>query len=141
MPFDYEQYQIENSDIQVYDRPAFGYQVITLNPTRPGRFFTLYTVIEYQYGSTYSYPARNEAEARKHADRCAMSVIYNHWQVHATRMEVRIYPFGGLIRDMRLVPRKRRLASASLLDLLMNPKLQFTFSRRVSTKDSSCYIY
>jgi hypothetical protein len=28
---------------------------------------------------------------------------------HATRMDARIYPFGGLIGDLRLVPRKRRM--------------------------------
>jgi hypothetical protein len=69
----------EPTDIQFYERPTFGYQVITLKPTKPGRFFTLYTVIEYQYavagsalrasedssGSRCSYPARNEAEASR----------------------------------------------------------------------------
>lgn len=123
-------YVYEPKDIQFYSRPATGYQVILLSSPRlyesllrrsessprrllkPVRERTIYRalhcVIEYRYGSPDSYPAPNEAEARKHADDYAMISICNHWYSHATRMDVRIYPFGGLISDMRLVPRRRR---------------------------------
>ena len=126
----YDTYSVERSDIKFYNRPATGYQVILLSSPRmyesllrrseasprrllkPVRERTIYRalhcVYEYRYGSPYSYPASNEAEARKQADRYAMICIANHWYSHATRMEARIYPFGGLIRDMRLVPRKPR---------------------------------
>jgi hypothetical protein len=96
----------EDKDIQYYNRPAMGYQVIILAP-RDGHYSTLHTVIEYRYGSRYSYPARDEAEARKLAVQYAMRAITEHWDRMKTRMEARIYPFGGIIRDMRLIPRRR----------------------------------
>ena len=126
----YDAYRIENSDIQFYERPATGYQVILLSSPRlaesllrrseasprrllkPLRQRTIYRALhcvwEYQYGSIYSYPFPNEAAARKHADDYAMISIGEHWYRHGTRMDVRIYPFGGMIGDMRLVPRKPR---------------------------------
>lgn len=42
-----------------------------------------------------------------------MAVMYcmiaaaEHWSRIVTRLDARIYPFGGVIRDMRLVPRRR----------------------------------
>ena len=126
----YDAYRVANSDIQFYKRPATGYQVILLSSPRlyesqlrrseasprrllkPLRERTIYRafncVIEYQYGSIYGYPFPTEAETRKHADDYAMISIGEHWYRNGTRMDVRIYPFGGLIRDMRLVPRGRR---------------------------------
>lgn len=114
---DHEAYRIANSDIQFYDRPASGYQVILFvqqginRSLQEGKYLgihpTLSSVIEYRYGSPYSYPARDEAEARKLAMEYAMHAITEHWDRLKTRMEARIYPFGGLIRDMRLVPRRR----------------------------------
>ena len=70
-------------------------------------------VIEYQYGSPDSYPAADEAEAKKQAVEYAMKAISEHWYRQSasdtqTRMDARNYPFGGLIRDMRLVPSRRR---------------------------------
>ena len=97
----------EQKDIQFYTRPAFGYQIILLTP-RSSHYWTLYTVIEYRYGSPYSYPTRDEAEARKLAMEYAMHAITEHWDRLKTRMEAHIYPFGGLIRDMRLIPWRRR---------------------------------
>jgi len=101
-------HQIENSDIQFYDRPATGYQVILLTPHERKFYTTLYTIIEYRYGCPYSYPAANETEARTMAVEYALYAITEHWDRMKTRMEACIYPFGGLIRDMRVVPRKRR---------------------------------
>ncbi len=99
--------RIINSDIQHYNRPAFGYQVILLTPVSQSKiYWTLYTIVEYGYGSPYSYPARNEAEARKLAVQYALQAITEHWDRRKTRMEALIYPFGGLLRDMRLVPRE-----------------------------------
>lgn len=82
-------YPKENKDIQFYRRSATGYQVILLSSPRlaesllrcseaspkrllkPVRERTIYralhTVLEYRYGSPYSYPAANEAEARNQA--------------------------------------------------------------------------
>lgn len=102
----YDAYQIENSALQFYERPATGYQVILLRPARDGRYWTLYSIVEYRYGSRYSYPARDEAEARKLAVEYAMHAVTEHWYRMKTRMEAHIYPFGGLIRDIRLMPRK-----------------------------------
>jgi len=107
----------EDKDIQFYDRPALGYQVILfVQPgisrcCREGRYLaihpTLSTVIEYRYGSRYSYLPATEAEARRQAIMYCMTAAENHWSRTQTRLDARIYPFGGLIRDMRLVPRKR----------------------------------
>jgi hypothetical protein len=66
--------------------------------------WTLYSIVEYWYGSQYSYPACDEAEARKLAVEYEMDATIGHWRWAKTRMEARVYPFGGLIRDMRLVP-------------------------------------
>jgi hypothetical protein len=74
-----------------------------------GRIYrTLFTILEYRYGCPYSYPAGDEAEARTMAVDYAMHAITDHWSRMATRMEAHIYPFGGLIGDMRVVPRKPR---------------------------------
>lgn len=100
MSFDYKQHQ--NSDIQFYSRPALGYQAIIF--AREGNYLgihpTLYTVIEYQYGSTYSYPARDEADAREQAVSYCIAAITNHYSRLGTWAEARTYPFSG---DMRLV--------------------------------------
>ena len=99
--YDRDAYRIENSDIQFYNRAAFVYQVILLSSPRlyesllhcsessprrllkPARYRMIYralhTVLEYQYGCQYSYPASNEAEARMMADEYAMISICNHW--------------------------------------------------------------
>lgn len=69
---------------------------------------TLHAVFEYRYGSQYSYPAPNEAEARELAAEWAMAAINTHWYRYQARMDAHIYPFGGIIQDMRLVPRKPR---------------------------------
>ena len=50
-----------DKDIEFYDQPTLGYQVIFLVPRR-GDYWTLYTMIEYQYGFRYSYPVRDEGE-------------------------------------------------------------------------------
>ena len=98
---------IISSKMQYEDRPAFGYQVILLTPVSQSKiYWTLYTIVEYEYGSLYSYLARDEAEARKLAVQYALQAITEHWDRRRTRMEALIYPFGGLLRDMRLVPRE-----------------------------------
>ena len=99
----------EHKDIQFYQRPAVGYQMFLLRPVQGCKLYdTLHTVIECRYGSPYSTPAPNEAEARKQADQYAMVAIATRWYREGTRTDVHIYPFGGLIGDMRLVPRKPR---------------------------------
>lgn len=104
----------EPKDIQFYERPAFGYQVILFvqqgvsRGPREGKYLgihpSLSTVIEYQYGSRYSYPAATEAEARFQAVAYCMTAAAEHWSRTGTRLDARIYPFGGVIRDMRLPP-------------------------------------
>jgi hypothetical protein len=96
--------------IQYYKRPALGYQVILFarGSNYLGIHPTLQTVIEYQYGSRYSYPACDEADAREQAVSYGISAITDHYSRLGTWAEARIYPFGGLIRDMRLVPWKPR---------------------------------
>jgi hypothetical protein len=79
----------EPKDIQFYDRPAFGYQVILFvqqgisRSLEEGKYLgihpTLYTVLEYQYGSPYSYPARDEAQARQMAVTYCMTAAADHW--------------------------------------------------------------
>jgi len=111
-------YRIEHSDIQWYTRPAFGYQVIVFvqqgisRCRQEGKYLgihpTLSSVFEYQYGSRYSYPARDEAEARQMAMMYCMTAAADHWSRMGTRLDARIYPFAGLIGAMRLVPRKAR---------------------------------
>jgi hypothetical protein len=100
--------QWEDKDIQFYNRPALGYQVVIF--ARGSKLLdihlNLHMVIEYQYGSRYSYPAPNEAGARRLAVSQCVTTITNHWNRMKTRAEARIYPFGGLIRDMRLVRRR-----------------------------------
>lgn len=106
--------RIDNSDIQFYERPATGYQVILLTPTHSKIYRARSKVYEYRYGSRYSYPAASEAVARTMAVEASIQAITEHWNRMATRMVAHIYPFGGLIRDMRLVTRKpytpRRIA-------------------------------
>jgi len=114
----YDAYQIENSGMQFYERPALGYEVILFvqpgisRSVREGRYLgihpTLSTVIEYRYGSRYSYPPATEAEARQQAIMYCMTAAENHWSRTETRLDARIYPFGGMIRDMRLIPPRRR---------------------------------
>ena len=100
----YDAYRIETSGIEFYERPATDYQVILLTPVSHSEVYrTLYMIVEYEYGSPYRYPARDEAETRKPAVQYAPHAITEHWYRMKTRMEGRIYPFGGLIRDMRLV--------------------------------------
>jgi hypothetical protein len=103
-------YSWEYKDIQFYLRPALGYQVILFarGSNYLGIHPTLHTVIEYRYGSRYSYPARDDAEAREQAVLYGMSAITDHYARLGTWAEARIYPFGGLIGDMRLVPQKAR---------------------------------
>ncbi|MDK2743485.1 MAG: hypothetical protein NDI90_11265 [Nitrospira sp. BO4] len=101
---------MDRLDIQFYVRPAIGYQVILFarDSNYLGIHPTLHTVIEYQYGSRYSYPARDEADAREQAVSYAISAIRDHYARLGTWAEARIYPFGGLIRDMRLIERRSR---------------------------------
>ncbi|MDK2741310.1 MAG: DUF72 domain-containing protein [Nitrospira sp. BO4] len=97
--------------IQYYKRPALGYQVILFarGSNYLGIHPTLHTVIEYQYGSRYSYPARDEADAREQAVSYAISAITNHYARLGTWTEARIYPFGGLIGDMRVIAVRPRI--------------------------------
>ncbi|MDK2744254.1 MAG: hypothetical protein NDI90_15210 [Nitrospira sp. BO4] len=101
---------MDRLDIQFYVRPALGYQVILFarGSNYLGIHPTLHTVIEYQYGSRCSYPAHDEAEARGQAVFYGIRAITDHYSRLGTWAEARIYPFGGLIGDMRLVPRKPR---------------------------------
>ena len=105
---DEEHYRIVNSDIQWYQRPALGYQAIIF--AREGNYLgihpTLYTIIEYQYDSPYSYPARDEAAAREQAVSYCIAAIANHYSRLGKWAEARIYAFGGFIGAMRLVPRQ-----------------------------------
>lgn len=96
--------------IQYYRRPALGYQVILFarDSNYLGIHPTLHTVIEYQYGSPYSCPAPDEANAREQAASYSITAITNHYSRLGTWAEARIYPFGGLIRDMRLIERRSR---------------------------------
>ena len=107
----------EDKDIEFYERPAFGYQVILFVQSvidrrlHEGKYLgihpTLSLIFEYQYGSRYSYPAATEAEARFQAVAYCMTAAAEHWSRTETRLDARIYPFGGVIRDMRLVPQRR----------------------------------
>lgn len=106
----------EDKGIHFYERPALGYEVIVFvqrgisRRSREGRYLgihpTLSLIIEYRYGSRYSYPPATEAEARRQAVLYCMTAAENHWSRTKTRLDARIYPFGGMIRDMRLMPRK-----------------------------------
>lgn len=106
----YDAYRIENSDIRFYRRPAIGYQVIlmarteALPPSRRGLYRQI--IVEYRYGSSYSYPAPDEATSREHTVSWAIGAIADYWRLKQQRIDARIYPFGGLVRDMRLVTRK-----------------------------------
>jgi hypothetical protein len=78
---------------------------------------TLHTVIEYQYGSRYSYPAPSEALTREQAISYGINAITDHYSRLGTWAEARIYPFGGLIGDMRVIavrPRKEYTVDASI---------------------------
>lgn len=107
----YDAYRIENSDIQFYRRPATGYQVIlmarteTLPPSRRGLYRQ--AIFEYRYGSPYTTPAPDEAMSREHAVSWAIGAIADYWRLKEQWIDARIYPFGGLISDMRLVLRQR----------------------------------
>lgn len=108
----------EDKELQFYDRPALGYQVILFvqhgisRNCREGRYLGIHPmlslIIEYRYGSRYSYPSATEAEARQQAIMYCVTAAENHWSRTGTRLDARIYPYGGLIRDMRLVPPRRR---------------------------------
>lgn len=60
--------------MEFYERPAFGYQAILFvqqgvsRRIREGKYLgihpTLSSIVEYRYGSRYSYPAATEAKAR-----------------------------------------------------------------------------
>ena len=79
---------MEDKDIQFYNRPALGYQVIVFvqqgvsRSLREGKYLgihpTLSSVIEYQYGSRYSYPAQDEAAARFQAVTYCMTAAVDH---------------------------------------------------------------
>ena len=56
-------------------------------------------IIEYRYGSRYSYPPATEAEARQQAVLYCMTAAEDHWSRTQTRLGARIYPFGGMIRE------------------------------------------
>jgi uncharacterized protein YecE (DUF72 family) len=108
MPHD--DYRVEQKDIQFYRRPVTGYQVIlmartdALPPSRRGLHRSV--IFEYRYGSPFSYPAPDEATSREHAVSWTIGAIADYWRSKERRIDARIYPFGGLIGDMRLVPRK-----------------------------------
>lgn len=75
---DATKYRLLNSDIQFYDRPATGYQVILLPPLND-RYWTLSKIYEYEDGSPYPYPPPNEARARQMAVDYAITAITDHW--------------------------------------------------------------
>lgn len=119
---------VQVQDIQWYQRPAFGYEVIVFVQPGISRWLpegkylgihpTLSSVIEYWYrpdGARYSYPARDEAEARRHAVMYCLTAAAEHWSRYQTRLDARIYPFGGMIRDMRLVTHRITNSIANLL--------------------------
>lgn len=115
---DSDAYRIAHSDIQFYERPTLGYQVILFaqrginRSLQEGKHLgihpTFFTVIEYHYESPDSYPATTEDGARLQAVTYCMKAAASHWSRMETRLDARIYPFGGMMRDMRLVPRQRR---------------------------------
>lgn len=135
-------YRIANSDIQFYDRPSLGYQVILFvqrginRSLQEGKYLgihsTFFTVIEYRYESPNSYPAATEGGARLQAVTYCMKAAASHWSRMETRLDARIYPSGGMIREMRVVPRKpcvsrmiERLRSERYTPKMLSPLVRF----------------
>jgi len=97
---------LHDKDIEFYDRLTLGYQIIFLVPRR-GDYWTLCAIIEYRYGSRHSYLARDEAEAGEKVLMYCMTAADDHWSRVQTRPDTRIYSSGRMIRDTRLVSRRR----------------------------------